>query len=38
METLEDRYNVYLLCANDGEGNDITTGNKLLTFEEWLDI
>jgi len=36
-ETLEDRYNVYLISANDGNGRDITTGEKLKTFDEWLN-
>jgi len=36
-ETLKDRYNVYLKCADDGKGNDITTGEPLLTFNQWLD-
>ena len=35
--SLEDRYRIYLECANDGKGNDITTGKPLLTFEEWLN-
>lgn len=36
-ETLEDRYNVYIQCADDGNGNDITTGEPLKTFDEWLN-
>lgn len=36
--TLEDRYQIYLACADDGKGGDITRGGKpLLTFEEWLE-
>ena len=39
QETLEERYNIYLSCANDGRGRDITTGGKtyLKTFDQWLD-
>jgi len=33
---LEDEYNIYRTCANDGKGNDITTGKPLLTFDQWL--
>ena len=29
-------YEIYLACADDGNGNDITTGQPLKTFEEWL--
>jgi len=35
--TLEDRYDIYVKCSNDGNGNDITTGEPLLTFDEWLN-
>ena len=34
--TNQDEYQIYLDCANDGKGNDITTGKPLLTFEQWL--
>ncbi len=34
--TLRERFEVYLLCANDGKGNDITTGQPLKTFEQWI--
>ena len=37
MGDLEERYQVYLDHANDGKGNDITTGEPLLTFDEWLN-
>jgi hypothetical protein len=37
MGTLEDRYNIYVSCTNDGKGNDIRTGEPLLTFDEWLN-
>ena len=37
-ETLADRYAIYLSCADDGNGGDITRpGQPLKTFEEWLD-
>lgn len=32
-----DEYQIYLTCANDGKGGDITRdGQPLLTYEEWL--
>jgi len=30
-------YQIYLVFANDGRGNDATTGEKLRTFDEWLN-
>ena len=36
--TLEDEYNIYLQCADDGHGGDIPRhGQPLLTFDEWLN-
>tara|TARA_R100000655_G_scaffold35713_2_gene69436 strand:+ start:11215 stop:11412 length:198 start_codon:yes stop_codon:yes gene_type:complete len=33
----EQEYQIYLECANDGAGGDITrNGQPLLTFDEWL--
>jgi len=33
-----DEYQIYLDCANDGKGGDITrNGDPLLTYEEWLN-
>lgn len=32
-----DEYEIYLTCADDGNGNDFTTGEPLKTYEEWLD-
>jgi hypothetical protein len=29
-------YEIYFGCANDGKGNDITTGQPLKTYDEWL--
>jgi len=30
-------YQIYLACADDGQGGDITRGGKpLLTYDEWL--
>jgi hypothetical protein len=37
METLYDRYLVYLECADDGNGNDAITGQPLKSFDEWLN-
>lgn len=34
--SLKNRYEIYLSCADDGQGIDITTGRPLKTFEEWL--
>ena len=34
--TLEERYELYLELANNGEGLDITTGQPLKTLEEWM--
>ena len=34
----DDEYQIYLACANDGKGGDITrNGAPLLTYEEWLN-
>ena len=36
-DDLRDRYAIYLACANDGNGNDITRpGKPLKSFQEWL--
>ena len=35
---LRDRYETYRYAANDGKGNDSTTGKPLLTFDEWLKM
>jgi hypothetical protein len=37
MGTLEQRYAIYLACADDGTGHSITDGKPLKTFEEWLN-
>lgn len=35
--TLEDEYQIYLDCCDDGAGGDITRNHEpLLTFDEWL--
>ena len=34
---LRDRYEIYVDCADDGNGFDIGTGEPLKTFDEWLD-
>lgn len=31
-----DEYEIYLACADDGKGNDITNGKPLKSFEEWM--
>lgn len=36
--TNDDEYQIYLTCANDGKGGDVTRdGAPLLTYEEWLN-
>jgi len=34
--TNDAEYDIYLACADDGKGNDITTGKPLKTYDEWL--
>jgi hypothetical protein len=34
----EQEYQIYLRCANDGNGGDITNNGKpLKSFDEWLN-
>lgn len=35
-ESDANEYEIYLACADDGNGNDITNGRPLKTFDEWL--
>jgi hypothetical protein len=35
--TNSDEYDIYLACADDGKGNDSTTGQPLKSYEEWLN-
>ena len=35
--TNDAEYEIYLSCANDGNGIDITTGKPLKTYAEWLN-
>lgn len=36
--TNEQEFEIFLACADDGNGGDITRGGKPLpTFEEWLN-
>lgn len=35
--SLWDRYQIYLACANDGNGNSITDGKPLKSFEDWCN-
>ena len=30
-------YEIYLACADDGKGNDLTTGQPLKTYDQWLE-
>ena len=34
--TNDQEYQIYLSCADNGRGIDITTGKPLLTYDEWL--
>lgn len=33
----DNEYQIYLSCADDGNGIDFTTGRPLKTYDEWLD-
>jgi len=35
--TNKDEYETYVYCLDDGKGNDVTTGQPLKTFDEWLN-
>ena len=35
--SLWDRYQIYLACANDGNGNSIIDGKPLKSFEDWCN-
>lgn len=35
--TNDQEYELYLDLADDGHGNDFTTGKPLKTYEEWLN-
>jgi len=36
--TTDQEYQIYLACADDGKGGDITqNGAPLKTYEEWLN-
>jgi hypothetical protein len=36
--TNSDEFQIFLACADDGHGRDITNGGRPLpTFDEWLD-
>lgn len=35
--TNDQEYQIYLACADNGEGIDITTGKPLKTYQEWLE-
>jgi hypothetical protein len=32
----DSEYQIYLSCADDGNGRDITSGKALKTYEQWL--
>lgn len=37
MRSLENEYQIYLACADNGQGGDITRGGApLLSYDEWL--
>ena len=33
----DSEYQIYLSCADDGNGIDFTTGKPLKTYDEWLN-
>ena len=33
----DSEYQIYLSCADDGNGTDFTTGKPLKTYDEWLN-
>ena len=33
----DQEYQIYLDCADDGNGIDVTTGKPLKTYDEWLN-
>ena len=35
--TNQAEYQIYLACCDDGKGNDFRTGEKLKTFDEWIN-
>jgi hypothetical protein len=35
--TNDSEYQIYLACADNGQGIDITTSNPLKTYQEWLE-
>jgi len=37
METLKQRYDIYVALCDNGQGIDITTGNPIKTFDQWLN-
>jgi len=34
--TNDAEYQIYLDCADNGQGIDITTGNPMKTYDEWI--
>ncbi len=37
LDKEKQEYQIYLDCADDGNGLDITTGKPLKTYDEWLN-
>lgn len=38
LRSLDNEYQIYLACADDGKGGDITRGGApLKSFDEWLN-
>ncbi len=33
----DNEYQIYLACADDGNGREFMTGKPLKTFDEWLN-
>jgi hypothetical protein len=34
--TNDNEYQIYLACADNGKGIDVTTGKPMKTYDEWL--
>lgn len=34
--TNDQEYQIYLACADDGDGKEVMTGKPLKTYDEWL--
>lgn len=37
LQVLQEEYEAYLIGADDGNGRDVYTNERLMTFNEWLN-